>query len=194
MTPRQPILVQVHPAMYLVIEGQGPPATPSFEAAIGALYGVAFTIKMAKRAAGQDFAVPKLQGLWWGPHEDVSFLDEPPEAWYWKLMLRVPDFVSAGDLKATAARLRERKKPPEFERIELEGLEEKRCVQMLHIGPYAEEPASIERMKAFAREKGLVYHGPHHEIYLSDSHRVVPARLRTILRQPVRSAGQNQPS
>jgi hypothetical protein len=72
------------------------------------------------------------------------------------------------------------------DRVKLERIDEGRCVQVLHVGPYADEPETIAAMKAFADEHSLTCHGLHHEIYLSDPRRVPPQRLRTILRQPVR--------
>jgi hypothetical protein len=184
VTPRSPVLVRTKPAQYLTITGQGAPGGERFTACIAALYGMAFTIKMSRKFAGQqDYAVCKLEGLW-------SFAGEPSgiprEDWKWKLMIRTPDFISHKDMEAAVVTLLKRGKPPEVKEVELETIEEGPCVQMLHVGPYDKESATMARMREFAESKGLKLAGPHHEIYLSDPRRVPPERLRTILRQPAR--------
>jgi hypothetical protein len=140
---------------------------------------------MAKKFAGQDYKVSNLEGLWWGENESENFALQPPDTWNWKVIIRVPDFISAKDLKDAIAALREKGKPPESADVKLETLAEGQCVQMLHVGPYSTERETISQMLALAEEKGLSCHGLHHEIYLSDPRRVPPERLRTILRLPV---------
>ncbi len=174
-TPR-PRLVDVGPAVYLAIDGQGAPGTERFTEAIGAHYGVAFTVKMTRKFGGeQDYAVSKLEALW-------QSLKKP---WRWTLLIRTPEFVTREELGRAAAVLRKRGRAPGAERVTLASIAEGRCVQTLHVGPSAEEQKTIAVMKAFAEDKGLRFDGVHHEIYLSDPRRVAPARLRTILRQPV---------
>ena len=186
VAPRTPVLLEIQTARYLVIAGGGRPGDKMFQTKIGALYNVAFTIKMACKFAGRDYAVCKLEGLWWGHRQDGDFLAEPPGDWNWKLMIRVPDFIGGRDLSEAIAKLKARGKAPEVAEVALERLAEGRCVQMLHVGPYAKEGETIARMKEFAGQQGFAYEGLHHEIYLSDPRRVAPERLRTILRQPLR--------
>lgn len=173
VTPRMPTLVKVAPAQYLAIYGKGKPGGPEFEAAVGALFNVAFTIKMAAKYAGKDYAVCKLEGLW-------------PSWETWTLLIRTPDFITAQHRTAALATLAKRKKGPLVAKVELVTITEGLCVQMLHVGPYSEEPKTVAQMHEFARSKGLTLHGEHHEIYLADPRRVKPEKLRTILRQPVR--------
>ena len=189
-TPRAPALVRPHRAQYLAIEGQGEPGGAMFATRLGLLYNLAFTIKMARKFSGKgDYAVCKLEGLWWGKNgSGVSFLDEPRTSWRWKLLIRTPDFIRAADRKAALAQLRERGKDQAVADVELISLSEGLSVQMLHVGPYASEPESLGRMEGFATAQGLEPHGLHHEIYLSDPRRVAPSRLKTILRMPVRQA------
>src|SRR5579872_4629822 len=164
VTPRQPVLIRTKEAHYLSIEGQGPPGNARFQACIGALYGMAFTIKMTRKFAGkQDYAVCKLEGQYFG---DLSTL--PKEDWKWKLMIRTPDFVNQKDLDAAVATLLKRGKPPEFKEVKLEAVNEGDCAQMLHVGPYENEKDSVALMREFAEKRGLTLAGPHHEIYLSD--------------------------
>jgi hypothetical protein len=184
VTPKAPVLVTIRPAKYLAISGQGAPGGERFTAAVGALYNVAFTIKMTRKFGGrQDYAVSKLEGLW--------FLDpaEPPASrddWRWKLLIRTPNFVTVRERDKAVDTLVANGKPPEVRGVALETIAEGRCVQMLHVGPYDREAASIALMRAHARENGFSLDGPHHEVYLSDPRRVPSARLRTILREPVR--------
>jgi len=184
---KQPVLVKVGPAKYLTIEGTGGPAGEVFQAKLAATYGVAFTIKMTRKFAGKgDYKVCHLEGLWWAGHKGGDFMSIPRERWRWKLMLRVPDVITERDLTAAKQALREKGKPPDFEQVRLERITEGRCVQMLHVGPYSDEPGTLARIAEFAQAEGLKLHGLHHEIYLSDPRRVPPQRLRTILRHPVR--------
>lgn len=185
LTPRTPVIVKVGPAKYLSIEGRSAPGSKEFQDKIGALYNVTFTIKMATKFAGQDYAVCKLEGLWWADGGEKEFLQTPKDQWRWKLMIRTPDFIGAKELQEAISKLREKSKPAEISSVVLETLKEGSCVQVLHIGPYDAEPATIAQMKELANAEGLSFHGLHHEIYLSDPRRVAPAKLRTILRHPV---------
>jgi len=185
VAPKQPALVNVKPAKYLTITGRGAPARADFQASVGALYGVAYTIKMTKKFAGKDYKVCHLEGLWWGNDLAADFFQLPPEGWNWTLLMRVPDFITSSDVKTAVSQLKTKGKGDEAERAKLETIEEGQCVQMLHVGPYASEETTIRRMIEFASQQGLTCHGKHHEIYLSDPRRVPPARLRTILRLPV---------
>lgn len=180
VAPKSPVLVDVSPAQYLAISGHNKPGSPEFEQHIGALYNVAFTIKMAKKFAGQDYAVCKLEGLWWRDGKAAA------PAWTWTLLIRTPDFITTKDLKDAVQKLRDRGKDPTVAEVEIKKLKEGRSVQILHVGPYDQEQTTIDAMQKFAASKGLAFDGPHHEIYLSDPRRVAPSKLRTILRHPVK--------
>jgi hypothetical protein len=180
---RKPVLITTRSAKYLAIGGSGTPGDRAFQAQIGALYAVAFTLKMTKKFAGEaDYKVCPLEGLYWGPHR----IGEPGATdWNWKLLIRVPDFITAKDLRAAATALEKKGKTVPAGDVTLEKLREGRCVQMLHVGSYASEKNTIDQMLAFGEANGVTPNGRHHEIYLSDPRRVPPERLRTILRQPV---------
>ena len=186
VTPRTPAAVDIAPATYVTITGQGAPGADAFQAGVAALYSVAFTIKMASKSAGRDYTVCKLEGQWWGDSESADLADLPKDQWNWKLLIRTPDFVGKKDLDAAQHALLAKGKPPETRQVKLETIREGRCVQMVHVGPYDAERRTVAAMAAFAKEQGLAFHGLHHEIYLSDPRRVPPDRLRTILRRPVR--------
>ncbi len=181
VTPRQPVLIIVGPAKYLSVDGVGAPESEQFQQAIAALYQMAWTIKMTKKFAGQDYKVCNLEGLWWGL-ENMP----PRDEWRWKLIIRVPDFIKAADLREALATLKKKGKPEPAAKVRLETIREGRCVQVLHVGPYGDEPSTIARMKTFSDSQKLSFACPHHEIYISDPRRVAPEKLRTILRMPVK--------
>jgi hypothetical protein len=183
--PRTPRLVRVKPAKYLTITGRGEPGGEAFTAALGALYGVAYTVRMAEQRAGNDYKLCKLEGLWWCG-DDRDYTKYPQDEWQWKLLIRLPDFVTAERVNEAKATLKEKGRDPEVREVELEPLAEGTCVQMLHVGPYAEEGETVAAMQEFAKEKDLALDGKHHEIYVSDPGRVPEDKLKTIIRIPVK--------
>jgi hypothetical protein len=184
VTPKDPVFVIVGPAKYLSITGHGAPGGEHFREHISALYSVAFTLKMAEKFAGHDYKVCHLEGQWWA--EDGSdFRDHQPEEWQWRLLIRVPKFITQKHVSEAIQAVMKKGKAALADQIRLEELKEGRCVQMLHIGPYAQECATVNKMQELVEAKGLHFRGPHHEIYLSDPNRVAAERLRTILRYPI---------
>ena len=182
-----PRILELAPALYLAVTGQGAPGGEEFGNKVGALYAVAFTTKMARKAEGRDYAVGRLEGLWWcDDAPGWEFAHAPRDQWQWKLLIRTPDFVTEADVAAAARALLARGKSEPVGEVRLEPLEEGTCVQVLHTGPYAEETETIRRMHAFAEAKGYAFDGVHHEIYLNDPKRTAPEKLRTILRHPIR--------
>lgn len=185
--PKKPVLVEVGPAVYLAICGRGAPGGEEFTRRIGALYSMAYTIKMTRKFGGeQDYAVGKLEAQWWADGNEC-FAALPKERWNWKLMIRTPDFVAQEELDRAVAVLKKRGKTEPVDQVRLELIADGRCVQMLHVGPYEEEGKTMELMQKFAESQGCEFHGKHHEIYLSDPRRVEPAKLKTILRRQVRA-------
>ncbi len=186
VTPLEPRLVHVGPAQYLAVDGEGNPNGPGFQEAVGALYGVAYTIKMRKKREGTEYAVAPLEGLWWASDLTKVVPGQPAADWRWTALIRTPDFIEDEDLALAVAELQRKKKGgPALARVRLERLEEGDCVQMLHVGPYATEPSTVSAMHEFAAAQGRELRGRHHEIYMSDPRRTPPERLKTILRQPV---------
>ena len=138
VTPKKPVLLQVDPASYLAIEGEGLPGDASFVTCVGALYNVAFTIKMARKFAGSDYAVSKLEGLWWDPGAGKPDRKQAL-SWHWKLLIRVPAFITRKELGSATAGLLEKGKDAAVGNVRLETLKEGKCVQVLHVGPYDHE-------------------------------------------------------
>jgi len=184
VTSKQPVFVAVGPAKYLSITGQGAPGGDRFRSNVSALYSVAFTLKMAEKIVGHDYKVCHLEGQLWAD-DGSDFRTHQPNEWQWRLLIRVPEFITQKQVEAAVQTAMTKGKSPLAGQVKLEELAEGRCVQMLHVGPYAEEKTSVEKMHELAQGSGLHLRGPHHEIYLSDPNRVPPQRLRTILRYPV---------
>ncbi len=189
---KKPAVVQTTRGMYLAVNGRGAPGSDSFLAAITALYGMAYTVKMGRKSDGKgDYTISKLEGIYWSA--DGAVLDPAEMAtWHWRLLIRTPEEVdgfdlTAADLDLARTRLRAKKKDAGTDRVKLEYLEEGPCVQMLHVGSYESEPETLALMLAMCAEQGLTPHLQHHEIYLSDPRRVAPEKLKTILRMPVRN-------
>ena len=188
---KKPVIVETSRTIYLAVDGTGAPGSDDFQAAIAALYGMAYTIKMGRKADGKgDYTIGKLEGVYWTAG-DSDLSAAPADNWCWRLMIRTPEEVDGfpltnDDLDKARDRLRDKKKDEGSERVKLEHLEEGRCVQMLHFGPYENEHETLAVMKEFCTGENLKPHGRHHEIYLSDPRRVDPVNLKTILRIPVR--------
>jgi hypothetical protein len=193
--PTHPVLVQVPSLQYLMIEGavtEGmaePGDDPEFGMAIQALYAMSYTLKFDGKARGQDHVVMPLEGLFWteGTEGTEGLRLDEVTSMKWTLMIVQPAWVTQEDVDVAARRVVEKGKAPGSLAVRLETLREDRAAQVLHMGPYAEEPPTIEKLHAFIDEMELVMAGKHHEIYLSDPNRTAPERLKTIIRQPARA-------
>jgi len=184
--PREPCLVKVPACQYLVVDGKGDPNTSKdFSAAIQALYGLSYTLKFMLKGEGVEFVVMPLEGLFHADNPEV-FLKGNKKAWRWTLMILQPRGVTQKRLAAARGELMKKKGLSSLPDVRLEKFSEGLCVQVLHIGPYAAEKPTIEGLHAFMKAKGLDFAGAHHEIYISDPNRTAPAKMQTVIRQPVR--------
>ena len=177
------------PAMdFVMIDGQGDPNTaPSYRTAIEWLYAVSYAIKFASKDLGQDYFVPPLEGLWWAA-DPKDFAAGNKANWHWTMMVMVPDFIPA-DMYAAGVTKAAEKLGTAPATLRLERYDEGRSLQIMHLGSYDEEGPALEHLHDVelpARQ--LVPNGHHHEIYLNAPGRTAPAKLKTILRQPVRPA------
>ncbi|MCZ4254983.1 GyrI-like domain-containing protein [Sulfitobacter sp. G21635-S1] len=177
------------PQMHFVkVDGAGNPNTSAeYLQAVQCLYGVSYAMKFAARAAlSQDYVVPPLEGLWWAD-DPTAFAARRKDEWQWTMMIMVPDFVTSAIYEAARDKTR-RKLGSLPETLRLERHDEGLSLQTLHLGSYDDEaPVLADLHHRVMPERGLTFNGPHHEIYLSDPRRTAPARLKTILRQPVRA-------
>jgi hypothetical protein len=170
-----------------MIDGTGDPnLSPEFPLAVQALYAAAYTLKfMIKNDVLVDYPVMALEGLWWADDLEV-FRMEKRDDWKWTMMIMQPSVVTKSLFKKAVALAEEKKELDVLRDLRLEPYSEGLSVQIMHIGPYSDEGPTIEKLHAFARERGLELKGKHHEIYLSDPRKVSPGKMKTVIRQPVR--------
>lgn len=181
-------VLDVPPLDYLMVDGHGDPnSAPAYADALAALYPVAYALKFASRAElGRDFVVMPLEALWWADDMAAFTSARDKTRWHWTVMILQPEWITPALLADALAKVAAKGDAPALGKVRLETLEEDRCVQTLHVGPYDDEAAVLARMHdEFLPGAGLRLTGRHHEVYLSDPRRVPPERLRTILRQPV---------
>lgn len=179
-------LVDVPDEPFLMVDGKGSPNDPAFQDAIRALYAVAYALKFDAKGkdAARDFVVMPLEAVWsWEGEGD--FATAPERAWQWTLMIQQPPFVDAGDVASVIEKLRADGNAG-VERVRLERYGEGRAMQIMHVGPYKDEYATIQRLHEEMRKQGYAPAGKHHEIYMGDPRRSKPENLKTILRQPVK--------
>ncbi len=192
-------LIDVPRFKFLMVDGaiesgHAPGTSPLFQDNTSAIYAAAYTLKfMLKKDTDKpvDYPVMPLEGLW--DVTDGVFDISVKDNWIYTLMIMVPDMITTAIFEEALARLHLKKgDQPGFRRLRIDTFEEGLCVQMMHIGPYATEPETMEKMQAFMNEKGysdLVGEGgKHHEIYLGDPRKAAPERLKTVLRHPVKAA------
>lgn len=184
----KPALVDVPVMNALMIDGTGDPSGAVFQEAVGTLYSVAYTLKFAlKKDKAVDYPVMALEGLWWAD-DPAFFLSGERDKWRWTIFIVLPDAVTKKDVAAAVAAVKEKAKFPRFPEVRFERFAEGRAAQIMHVGPYAAERATVERLHRFIAESGFRLRGAHHEIYLGDPRRAAPEKLRTIIRQPVAKA------
>lgn len=192
---KKPKLIDIPKMTYIAVRGKGDPNQPDseYKKAIQLLYGVAYTIKMSKKGTHKikdyfDFVVPLLEGLWW-QDGNVGIDYAHKEKFEFISMIRMPDFVTQ-DVLDWATKEASEKKDGDFSKVKLITLDEGKCVQVMYVGSYDDEPATIEKMKEFADQNGVKpdYSDKrrHHEIYLSDPRRTKVENLKTVIRIPVK--------
>ena len=191
----KPEIVEVPKAHYIAVRGKGDPNETggAYQQAIQLLYSVAYTLKMSYKTDYHmegffEYVVPPLEGLWWQDRGgDINYKDK--SAFHWISLFRLPDFVTPKDLDwaiATASK----KKKLDCSPVERLTLDEGLCVQIMHQGPFDDEPKTIALMQEFLTENGYVTdltdERRHHEIYLSDARRVAPDKWKTVIRLPIK--------
>lgn len=191
-----PALVQVPVMSFLMVNGKGNPNTEvEYKQAVEALYTLAYGIKMSKMSGQQpegyfDFVVPPLEGLWWLEGEPFNgTVLHRKEDFCWTMMLRQPEFVTSAVFEAAKATAKKKKPLVNTSKVYLESFEEGLCAQVMHIGPYDDEPTTIAMLDDFITRSGYltVMSGrrQHHEIYLSDPNKTEAQKMKTVLRHPV---------
>lgn len=188
-------LLTLPPRRYLMIDGHGDPnVSGQYADALATLYPTAYALKpIGRRELGRDHVVPPLEALWWSDDMSTFTTARDKDRWSWTAMLLVPDWFGADHVEQARAAAAS-KGAPRIDDLRCAELDEGRCVQTLHVGPYDDEGPVLAAMHDdVIPSRGLRMTGRHHEIYLSDPRRAAPERLRTILRQPVASDGAGPP-
>lgn len=193
----KPQIVEVPPMNYIAVRGTGDPNEDdgAYQQAISVLYAVAYTLKMSyktdyKIAGFFEYVVPPLEGFWWQDDVDsVNYADK--SGFHWISVIRLPDFVTKSDFD-WAVETAAKKKKLDCSSAKFLTIEEGLCVQMMHVGSYDDEPASVALMDDYLTENGyvndLTAERLHHEIYLSDPRKTAPEKRKTVLRHPIKKA------
>ena len=191
----KPEIVTVPTMNYIAVRGKGDPNEEggAYQAAIGVLYAIAYTIKMSKKGDHRiegyyDFVVPPLEGFWWQDGVDgVDYADK--STFNWISVIRLPDFVTKADFDWAVAEAT-RKKKLDCSMAEFLSVDEGECVQIMHLGAFDNEPATVAVMDAYLEASGYENDFSatrlHHEIYLSDARKVAPEKWKTVIRHPIR--------
>ena len=195
LPPAKPVIVMVPRANYIAVRGKGNPNDEggAYQQAIGILYAVAYTLKMSYKTDHRidgfyDYVVPPLEGFWW--QEGVDGIDySDKSAFCWISVIRLPDFITRADFK-WAVEAASKKKKIDCSKAAFLTIGEGLCVQIMHIGPYDNEPESVALMDKFLAENGyendMTDSRLHHEIYLSDARKVAPENWKTVIRHPIK--------
>lgn len=195
MPKRKPEIIEVPAMNYIAVRGKGNPNEEdgAYKQAIGILYAIAFTIKMSYKGDHKidgyfEYVVPPLEGFWWQDGvEGVDYANK--DSFKWISVIRLPDFVSKEDFE-WAVKEAEQKKKMDCSKSEFLTVHEGLCVQIMHIGPYDDEPAAIAIMDEYLAQQGYENDMSdtrlHHEIYLSDARRALPERMKTVIRHPIK--------
>ena len=193
----RPEIITVPPMRFIAVRGSGDPNEEGgqYKQAIAVLYALAFTLRMSCKGARRiegffEYVVPPLEGFWsQNGAQEINYSDK--SSFDWISVIRLPDFIKRSDFDWAVAEAGEKKKL-DCSGAQLLELEEGLCVQMMHIGPYDDEPESLALMDAFIAEKGyendFSAQRLHHEIYLSDARKVAPERRKTVIRHPIKTA------
>jgi hypothetical protein len=186
--PKEFVIVDVPEMQFVMVDGHGDPNTAQeYQDAIEVLYAVAYKMKfISKKTLEKDYTVPPLEGLWWA--EDMTtFLTREKSQWDWTMMIMTPEWISVEIFDEAVKLVRKAKDPASLDLVRLERYQEGLSVQIMHIGSYDDEGPVLAQMHSdFIPDNRFIENGKHHEIYLSDPRRVVPEKMKTVLRQPVR--------
>ncbi|NLL77042.1 MAG: transcriptional regulator [Clostridiales bacterium] len=195
MPKNKPEIVNVPTANYIAVRGKGNPNTPDgeYQQAISVLYAVAYTLKMSYKTDYKiegffEYVVPPLEGFWWQDNVDgVDYGNK--DSFNWISVIRLPDFVTKKDFE-WAVETATQKKKLDCSNAEFLTIDEGLCVQIMHIGPFDNEPETVAIMDAFLEENGyendINENRIHHEIYMSDARTVAPEKWKTVIRHPIK--------
>ena len=191
----KPQIVNVPKANYIAIRGQGNPNEEggAYQRAISVLYAVAYTLKMSYKSDYKidgfyEYVVPPLEGFWW--QDGICGVDySKKDEFNWISIIRLPDFITRENFD-WAVKTASEKKKIDCSSAEFLTVEEGLCVQIMHIGSFDDEPATVTLMDKYLEENGYEKDFSdtrlHHEIYLSDPRKSTPDKQKTVIRHPVK--------
>lgn len=194
---KKPEIIEIPSMNFLAVRGSGDPNAEEgeYKTAMNLLYGIAYTLKMSYKTSYKiqgffEYVVPPLEGFWW--IEGIKGMDyTQKDRLQWISIIRLPEFIGKEDFD-WALKEAARKKKQDFSKVEFLHYEEGLCVQCMHVGPFDEEPATVEAMDEFIKAEGYVNDITdtryHHEIYLSDYRKCTPEKLKTVIRHPVKKS------
>ena len=192
-----PVLTELPPQSFIMIKGSGNPNDADFSNRVSALYSLAYAVKMDYKAAAlesivlpeiHDFTVYPLEGIWSQKDGDAPSSSDKlvKENLEYTIMIRQPDFITTEMVQSALEKVRIKKPNPLYEEIFFDTICDGKCIEMLHIGSYDNEPVSFAQMDEFARENGLYrVSDSHREIYLNNANKTKPEQRKTILRYQV---------
>ena len=179
-------IVEVPDMNFLMVDGEGSPASLQYIASLEAIYPVAYALKfIVKKAQGVDYGVMPLEGLWW-MDDMTQFSVERKNEWKWRSMIMQPKYVTEADFKAAIEQVNKKKAPAALDKVRFECFHEGKAAQIMHIGPFSTEAANIQKIHAAIKASGHELSGKHHEIYLNNPAKTAPEKLKTVLRQPMK--------
>jgi hypothetical protein len=186
-----PVMIDIPSMKFLMIDGTGNPNTSAaYVEVVQALYSVAYTLKFTiKKELQIDYPVMPLEGLWWSS-DLSSFLEGRKDDWIWTMMISTPDFITQNMIDTACEAASRKKSLPSVEKLRFECFKEGLSFQILHIGPYSAEDENIRILHNYIHANNYSFEGhaqKHHEIYLGDPRKSAPEKLKTIIRQPVKS-------
>jgi hypothetical protein len=177
-------VVDVAAMNFLLVDGEGAPASPQYVEAVEALFSVSYTLKfMVKKTVGVDYGVMPLEGLWWMDDMTKFSVDRKGE-WKWTALIMQPKYVTVEDFKAAVEQVRKKKNPPALSKVRFESFKEGTAAQIMYVGPFSDEGPTLRKIHAYIQNSGHNLRGKHHEIYLNDPSKTAPEKLKTVLRQP----------
>ncbi len=185
---KEPSVVDVPELSFLMIDGKGDPnISQQYKEAVETLFAVSYTLKFIVKEgkSAVDYAVMPLEGLWWVDNI-AEFSMENKNAFNWTSMIMQPKFVTKTLLKEALEQVTKKKQLPALPKLRFESFNEGLSAQIMHIGPYATEKPTIDRLRNFISIGGYISNGKHHEIYLSTPGKTAPEKLKIIIRQPIR--------
>ena len=215
MPKNKPEIVKIPPMNYVAVRGKGNPNVEcgDYQQAISILYAVAYTLKMSYKTDYKiegffEYVVPPLEGFWWqgeqhpvdaemrtdrtDRRENTKGIDySNKDTFNWISVIRLPDFISKADFD-WAVETATKKKKIDCSSAEYLTIDEGLCVQIMHIGSFDNEPATIALMDPYLEQNGYVNDinkdRLHHEIYMSDARKVAPEKWKTVIRHPIKKA------